>query len=52
MYNFQKCFHVKKNLSIACDLANVDLKILVNENNFLSNLTIGELIYLKKFSEK
>ncbi len=47
---FKKNFTYDENLSIACELANVDLKDFFNESIINHYLTIGDFLYLYNFS--
>ena len=48
---FKKNFTYDENLSIACDLANVNLKDFFNESIINHYLTIGDFLYLYNFSK-
>jgi len=48
---FKKNFTYDENLSIACELANVDLKDFFNESIINHYLTIGDFLYLYNFSK-
>ena len=48
---FKKNFTYDENLSIACDLANVNLKDFFNESIINYYLTVGDFLYLYNFSK-